>query len=460
MKLTIEQEKTIKRLFARMNSKEEFLQLLNYSKKFIYKEKTIPFTITQLNFYISKDSEKFNSNKKYYHTFEIKKKSGAPRIIHAPCKGLLEFQKTLNIILHVLHSPHEAATGFIPNKSIIDNAKKHINKIYVYNIDLKDFFPSIDAARVWGRLTVAPFNLGNSNERKQIANMIKTLCCHTMKVERFVENNWIKLEKHVLPQGAATSPTLTNAICERMDIKLTGLANRFKLNYTRYADDITFSSNHNTYKISSEKEEAIFEKDTTFDFELRRIIKEQNFHIKETKVRLQKRGFRQEVTGLVVNDKINIKRSYIKGLRHNLYLWEKYSYDKAYELFLKRYLKEKGHTKKGNPNMMMVLEGKLLYLKMVKGESDSTYLKLKERFDRLTITPQPIEKIKKRLSLKEKRLKSDNAKNKSDISNIEFMKLVAKAKTKKEANKKKDINKILDVLFEKGLDEAMKLYDK
>jgi hypothetical protein len=457
MKLATEQEKKIKQLFAKMNSKEDFLHLLNFSKKIIYKDKSIPFTITQLNFYISKDSKKFSSNKKYYHTFEIKKKSGAIRTIHAPCKGLLEFQKTLNIILHALHTPHEAATGFIPNKSIVDNAKKHVNKIYVYNIDLKDFFPSIDAARVWGRLTVAPFNLGNSNERKQIANMIKTLCCHTMKVERFVDNNWVKTEKSVLPQGAATSPTLTNAICERMDIKLTGLANRFKLDYTRYADDITFSSNHNTYKISSEKEEAIFEKDTTFDVELRRIIKEQNFHIKETKVRLQKRGFRQEVTGLVVNDKINIKRSYIKILRHNLYLWEKYGYDKAYELFLKRYLKEKGHIKKENPNMMMVLEGKLLYLKMVKGESDSTYLKLKERFDKLIIKSQTNQKKK---SIKVLKSKSQKNKVVPYITIDEFRKLKVSTRTKKESNQKDNINKILNVLFEKGLDEAMELYDK
>lgn len=463
MKLAIDQEKKIKQLFAKINSKDEFLQLLNYSKKIIYKEKTIPFTITQLNFYISKDSKEFNSSKKFYKKFEIKKKSGTPRTIHAPCKGLLEFQKSLNIILQVIHTPHIAATGFIPNKSIVDNAKKHVNKIYVYNIDLKDFFPSVDAARVWGRLTVAPFNLGTSDNRKQIANMIKTLCCHTMKVERLDvdKKKWFKKEASVLPQGAATSPTLTNAICERMDIKLTGLANRFNLDYTRYADDITFSSNHNTYKITSEKEEAIFEKDTTFDIELRRIIKEQNFHIKEAKVRLQKRGYRQEVTGLVVNDKINIKRSYIKSLRHNLYLWEKYGYDKAYELFLKRYLKEKGHTKKGNPNMMMVLEGKLLYLKMVKGEKDSTYRKFKERFDKLTINPQ-VEEAKKesRYSLKELRLKSDNAKKEPSITIAEFNRMISSAKARKESDKKDNINKILDIIFEKGLDEAMKLYDK
>ncbi|WP_299060120.1 reverse transcriptase domain-containing protein [uncultured Polaribacter sp.] len=456
MKLAIDQEKTIKQLFAKMNSKEDFLHLLNFSKKIIYKEKTIPFTITQLNFFISKDSKKFSSDKKYYHTFEIKKKSGAQRTIHAPCKGLLEFQKSLNIILHILHTPHEAATGFIPNKSIVDNAKKHVNKNYVYNIDLKDFFPSIDAARVWGRLTVAPFNLGTSDNRKQIANMIKTLCCHTMKVERLDidTKNWFKKEASVLPQGAATSPTLTNAICERMDIKLTGLANRFNLDYSRYADDITFSSNHNTYKISSEKEEVIFEKDTTFDIELRRIIKDQNFHIKETKVRLQKRGYRQEVTGLVVNDKINIKRSYIKSLRHNFYLWERFGYDKAYGLFLKRYLKEKGYIKKGNPNMMMVLEGKLLYLKMVKGESDSTYLKLKERFDKLTLKAGQNE-IKTSLDNK---LGSSYDLNKSGKNDQMFQDTMNENKA--EYNRKNDINKILVILFEKGLDEAMKLYDK
>ncbi len=244
--------------------------------------------------------------------------------------------------------------------------------------------------------------------------MIASLSSTPMEVERFVDQEWIKVTTAVLPQGAPTSPTLTNAICEKMDIRLQGVAKRFGLNYTRYADDITFSSKHNTYEVKPNVFEKIFTPNSAFDTEVRKIITEQNFHVKEAKVRLQKEGFRQEVTGLVVNVKVNVTSRYIKQLRQWLYYWETYGYEKAYTYFLQKYSTEKSVIPKGKPNMMMVLEGKLLYLKMVKGEEDSVYMKLKERFDKLTLT---------------KNLISFN---------------------------KKENNNILDLIFEVGLNDAMK----
>jgi retron-type reverse transcriptase len=410
MIITLEFRKKVQTAFGTMQSKSDFLSLLNLAKQEIYGEKTIPFSEKQFNYYLTKDSstlkskidfqidlsgdtavidenvivEKKNQQRKScYTTFTIKKKSGKDRTIHAPVKGLKEFQKALNIILQCLYEPHSAATGFVTGKSIVDNAKKHVDQTYVYNIDLKDFFPSIDKSRVWGRLLVAPFNLGNSNERRTLANFIATICSTPMTVERLVSNEWVMQTKSVLPQGAPTSPTLTNIICEKLDKRLAGVAKRFGLNYSRYADDITFSSKHNTYEVSDSKVEKIFVSGGSFDCEVRKIVSEQNFHIKESKVRLQKRGYRQEVTGLVVNDKINVSRRYIKQLRQWLYLWESYGYDKAYAFFLNYYIADKGHVKSEKPNMAMVIDGKLLYLKMVKGNDDGTYLKLKERFDLL-----------------------------------------------------------------------------
>jgi retron-type reverse transcriptase len=406
MKITPEQNITIQKLFKKMNSKNDFLALLNEAKTFVYGDKVIPFEEKQLNYYINKDStadknkkskqnlcillnqgdNRFDdsSKKLSYTSFTIKKKSGADRTIHAPVKGLKEFQKALNIILQCVHKPNSAATGFILGKSIVDNAKVHVGQIYVYNLDLKDFFPSVDKSRVWGRLLVAPFDLNSSAKRKKIANMIATLSCTPMEVERLVDNQWTKITTSVLPQGAPTSPTLTNAICERLDKQLAGVAKRFGLNYTRYADDITFSSKHNNYELAPDKFEKIFVHGSTFDKEIRRIIANQNFHLQESKVRLQKEGFRQEVTGLVVNDKVNVTRRYIKQLRQWLYYWETYGYDKSYSFFLQKYTRDKGNVKKRQPNMIMVLDGKLLYLKMVKGEDDSSYLKLKKRFDVLS----------------------------------------------------------------------------
>ncbi|CAH0336600.1 hypothetical protein FVB9288_02308 [Flavobacterium sp. CECT 9288] len=437
MKITLEQSKTIQEAFKKMDSKNDFLALLNEAKKLMYGDKTIPFEEKQLNYYISKDSIKNKSvkseknistvllkeetsfkasvRKPSYTSFTIKKKSGSDRTIYAPVKGLKELQKALNIILQAIHEPHIAATGFVLGKSIVDNAKVHVGQIYVYNLDLKDFFPSVDKARVWGRLLVAPFNLNTSDERKKIANMIAGLSCTPMEVERFIDNNWVKITTAVLPQGAPTSPTLTNTICERMDKQLSGVAKRFGLNYTRYADDITFSSKHNSYEVSPNKFEKIFVSGSTFDKEVRKIIANQNFHVKESKVRLQQEGFRQEVTGLVVNEKVNVTRRYIKQLRLWLYYWETYGYDKSYSFFLQKYCREKGNVKKGQPNMAMVLDGKLLYLKMVKGEKDETYLKMKNRFDVLVLNTTPSKSLVPNKLLEVKDTKENIGKNIVDL---------------------------------------------
>jgi RNA-directed DNA polymerase len=409
MKITPEQNRTIHELFKKMNSKNDFLALLNEAKKLVYGGKTIPFEEKQLNYYINKNTKvkedlvaalnqgdsrfKNSPRKPSYSSFTIKKKSGADRTIHAPVKGLKEMQTALNIILQCVHDPHSAATGFVLGKSIVDNAKVHVGQIYVYNLDLKDFFPSVNKSRVWGRLLVAPFDLNTTPERKKIANMIAGLSCTSMEVERFVNNKWVKVTTSVLPQGAPTSPTLTNTICERMDKQLSGVAKRFGLNYTRYADDITFSSKHNNYEVSCNTFEKIFVTNSTFDKEIRRIITSQNFHVKESKVRLQKETYRQEVTGLVVNDKVNVTRRYIKQIRQWLYYCETYGYDKAYIYFLQKYVSDKTAIPKKKPNMESVLEGKLQYLKMVKGENDGTYIKLKQRFDILFMKATPINSI-------------------------------------------------------------------
>ena len=402
MKLTAEQNNTIRELFTQMDSKNDFLELLNEAKSMIYGEKVIPFQLTQLNYYINKDSVslpskvnasllphlnrgdvRFNESEKKatYTTFTIKKKSGADRTIHAPVKGLKELQKALNVILQCVYQPHDAATGFVLGKSIVDNAKVHIGQTYVYNLDLKDFFPSVDKPRVWGRLLFSPFNLNSTPDRKSIANMIAGLSCTPMEVERYVEDEWRKVTTSVLPQGAPTSPVLTNAICEKLDKRLSGVAKRFGLNYTRYADDITFSSKHNLYKNAEGVNEKIYVENSSFDKEVRRIIADQRFHVKESKVRLQNEKYRQEVTGLLVNEKVNVSRKYIEQLRQWLHYWEIFGYDRAYLYFLQQYETGKNEPLDKKPNMAMVVEGKLLYLKMVKGAADSTYLKLKNRYD-------------------------------------------------------------------------------
>lgn len=489
----------IRNAFENMQSREDLLQLLNFAKPLVYGEKTVPFVLKQLTWY---SNPKLAVNR--YKEFKIRKKSGDDRTINAPVLGLKAIQKTLSFVLQCVFEPHKAAMGFARDKSIVDNAKIHAGSRYVYNIDLKDFFPSIDQARVWKCMQLRPFNLGDDyktkieepnndflrfghklfeetnanskqtmlyikyeetylksgnyylkllagggipytvnvnelnplngiikinisksnlipikdsiknssqglteitneeivasifrfikyhyvkkiskNNRKNLANIIASLCCTEMEVERKNDTGeWEKVKRNVLPQGAPTSPIITNVICYRLDYLLTAVAKRFGLKYSRYADDMSFSSMHN-----------VFQKDSEFLKELHRIVFEQGFHIKESKTRLQKEGFRQEVTGLLVNDKVNVQKRYIKQLREWLYKWETYGYNKANSFFIQNYLKEKGNVKKGIPNMTMVLDGKLQYLKMVKGEKDKTYLKLKERFDVLYTIISPINSI-------------------------------------------------------------------
>jgi len=364
MKILPEHIYPIKKAFAEMQSMDDLLVILNIAKRILFGEKAIAFSIRQLNYYTLskyKDSQ-------YKQSF-IPKKSGGKRTITAPVKNLKHLQACLNFVLQVLFEPHDAATGFVPGKSIVDNAKEHVGKWFVFNLDLKDFFPSIDQKRVWACLQLPPFDLNTNPERKQLANRLAILCCAPIE---FIAEDGSKEKRNALPQGAPTSPTITNIIAQKMDKRLQGVANRFHITYTRYADDITYSANKD-----------IFQKDGEVVQEIRRIITGQNFVVNENKVRLQQQGFKQEVTGLIVNKKVNVPRKYTRQLRQWLYLWETYGHDKAYSFFLKDYLSDKGHLKKGLPSMICVIGGKLDYLKMVKGKSDSVFLKLNERYKKL-----------------------------------------------------------------------------
>jgi hypothetical protein len=489
----------IKSAFEKMQTKDDLLVLMNFAKPLVYGEKAKPFELRQLTWHANP-----KVNKRRYVEFTIAKKSGGVRTINAPNSALKSVQKTLAFILQCVFEPHKAAHGFVRNKSIVDNAKLHVGQNYVYNIDLKDFFSSIDQARVWKCFQLRPFNLNKeystpvswisledfltkyfpgkttlkfknaislldlntipnpekkkndsknriertreiesslnfykwkeryvcqtiygdiytaknydndkprfvilANERIKskkgknlqdsiwlvnnvpnenrldLANLLAALCCTELEVERKSNNEvWEKVSKNVLPQGAPTSPVITNVICQRLDFYLNAVAKRFNLVYSRYADDITFSSMHNVYQ-----------KDGEFLAEIQRIITQQGFHIKESKTRLQKRGYRQEVTGITVNERPNVQQKYIKQLRMWLYYWETYGFEKANAYFLQQYTKDKGHLLKGQANMTNVISGKLDYLKMVKGEENAVYLGLRARFELLINRNNDIDKI-------------------------------------------------------------------
>ena len=348
-----------------MQKKEDLLTLLNLIKRSELEEIGLqgqfhPITIKQLNYYCNP-----NHTFHRYRQFNIKKKSGKLRQITAPrSHGFIMMLQAVNEILKSMYTPSEYAMGFTEGRSIITNASVHKGQNYVLNLDLKDFFPSIEQPRVWKRLQLNPFNFP-----VPIANIIAGLC--SMRVTQ-QDRDGKESIAYVLPQGAPTSPIITNMICDTLDRRLSGLARRFGLHYTRYADDITFSSMHYVYSKHGE-----------FWKELLRIISGQGFVINEDKTRLQKRGSRQEVTGVVVSHKLNVTRKYVQDLRNILYIWERHGYTVAFSKFFPKYKAEKGHVKKGTPTLENVIDGKLMYLKMVKGDDDSVYMRLHQQYERL-----------------------------------------------------------------------------
>lgn len=342
----------IKSRLAAANDLNTFASLLQSVKLRMFNSPYFPITAKQLRDYA------FCNRQSLYHKFPIAKKTGGTREISAPTSRLKTIQRVLNELFSAVYTPSTAARGFAPGRSIVGNASFHIGMNYVFNIDLSNFFPSIRQGRVWARLQLAPFNLSRT-----VVNVVAYLCCAPNDDDT----------DSVLPQGAPTSPLLSNAVCDQLDRKIQRLAKKYGVRYTRYADDMTFSSMHNVYQIDSD-----------FRRELMRIIDQEGFVVNDKKTRLQRDGQRQEVTGLVVNEKINLDRSYVHNrLRCIINKWEKEGYKRAYAYFYKNYKRDKGYIKKGEPVMENVIDGMLNYMAMVKGKNNSTYLKLQSRFDRL-----------------------------------------------------------------------------
>lgn len=322
-----------------------------------------PFTQTKFNFYINP-----NHTKGRYREFYIPKRSGGRRRISAPRTGTYKHMlHALNLLLSAVYTPSAHAMGFAPGRSIVTGAKVHVGQHFVFNTDLHDFFPSVRRARVKSRLLLPPFSF-----TEEVAIAIAGLC--TLRVDHpSGDDGSSGRPTYVLPQGAPTSPLLTNAVCDRLDRRLAGLARRRGANYTRYADDITFSSPHNLYSEGS-----------TFRTELSRILDVEGFTMNEVKTRLQRAGQRQEVTGLVVNRRVNVCRNYVRSLRAVLYVWCRYGYDAALAALLRhdRVVPER-RGRRRLPDLTRVIEGRLLFVRQVRGTADPLYVRLQAAFDAL-----------------------------------------------------------------------------
>ena len=229
----------------------------------------------------------------HYRPFTIPKRDGSERAIWAPLPKLKESQRWIlrNICERLL--VHGAAHGFLPGRSIATNAKPHTNSKVILKMDLKEFFPTITVRRVKGLFRKAGY-------REQIATLLAQLCTESPReiVERNGKTYYVSLGPRCLPQGAPTSPAITNAICLKLDGRLTGIARKFGWRYTRYADDLTFS-------IPKRKKGKNAKPERTHLAVVKglvcKVVADEGFVVNSKKTRVIRSGSRQRVTGMVVN---------------------------------------------------------------------------------------------------------------------------------------------------------------
>ncbi len=239
-----------------------------------------------------------------YRQFNIKKRNGEPRAISAPTKPLKAVQRRVAAALYEIHRPRSCVFGFVNDRGILCNARRHVGHRWLLRVDLQDFFPSINFGRVRGLFLAAPFSFP-----QPIATILAQLTTF----------------KNQLPQGAPTSPILSNCICYRLDYDLIRLAQRQSCYYTRYADDLIFSANQRTFprELGTIDNTGSDLKVTVGD-ELLQTIESSGFKINFGKVSLRRRTSRQMCTGLVVNAVPNVRREYIREIRALLHMWRKY----------------------------------------------------------------------------------------------------------------------------------------
>jgi hypothetical protein len=223
----------------------------------------------------------------HYTRFVIPKRGGGERAIWAPMPALKAAQHW--VLHHIVERlpVHGSVHGFLPGRSTLTNAAAHSGARVVVKMDLKDFFPTVTLRRVKGVFRKAGY-------RKQVATLLALLCTESPREVVTLEGQtyYVSLGPRCLPQGAPTSPALTNTLCLRLDRRISGLAARLGYRYTRYADDLTFSlpADHKGKPRLGALVGVV-----------RRIVEAEGFRINPEKTRVHRRGGRQQVTGLVIN---------------------------------------------------------------------------------------------------------------------------------------------------------------
>jgi len=237
--------------------------------------------------------------KTHYVYFEIPKRSGGTRLLAAPHEKLAAAQRW--VFEHVLGKLEVTshAHGFVPARSTVTNARLHVGKAIVINLDLQNFFPTITFPRVRGLFE----SLGYS---PAVATLLALLCTESPRVKVLHDGApfWVAAGDRALPQGACTSPVISNLVSRKLDRRLAGATAKLGWTFSRYADDLTFS----TDTAGKPKMSLVMSR-------VRAIVRDEGFAINEAKGRVQRAARRQQVTGIVVNDKVSVPREDLRRIR-------------------------------------------------------------------------------------------------------------------------------------------------
>jgi RNA-directed DNA polymerase len=296
--------------------------------------------------------------KKRYRRFYINKRSGAKRLIMAPHPALRAVQARLNALLLDTYQTKPSVHSFVRGRGIHSNAARHLKKKHVLVVDLADFFPSINFGRVRGMFMGKPYLLA-----PDVATALAQVACF--------ENQ--------LPQGAPSSPIISNMICGQMDSHLQALARVHRCEYSRYADDLTFSTTASGFPTNL----ALVTFDGTRSkaepgVDLRRVIERNGFAINEAKVRLARAAWHQEVTGLTVNTRLNVRRTYVRQVRAMLHALRKFGETSASKEHSDKFRSANRRTRA--VSLSKVIRGKVEFLRLTRGHRDYLVSKLVGQF--------------------------------------------------------------------------------
>lgn len=271
-------------------------------------------------------------NDRFYKLYKLRKKNGEYREISIPNVRLRYIQRwVLDNILYKI-SVLENVTGFVPKKSILDNAMQHVNKGLVMALDIKDFFPSVNFEKIFNIFYYYGYT-------KEVSYCLARICTLDNK----------------LPQGAPTSPYLANIVCKRMDIRIKLLCEQIDADFTRYADDITISGKKNIIEY--------------LDL-IKSIVVDEGFKINDAKTRAMYKNRQQRITGLIVNEKVNVPKEKIRYLRQQIFYIKKYGVTNHLEKNQYRHINIKEH-----------LYGLAYFIRMVDEGKGKNFIKDLEQID-------------------------------------------------------------------------------